>query len=57
MARRSLAMIGGVLILAFSLGGCASGKERKPWEQRKWYESNMDNEDRDFFLGSFLKPG
>jgi hypothetical protein len=36
--------------------GCAKDND-KPWRKHetKWYHSDMDNDDRRFFLGSFLE--
>lgn len=36
------------------LSGCAHDKE-KPWKRTepKWYESDMDQQDKNFFLGFF----
>jgi len=38
------------------LTGCAHDDADKPWHKKepKWYQSDMDSEDRSFFLGSFL---
>jgi hypothetical protein len=51
------------LAIAFAatslLPGCASKDDDKPWHKKesKWYQSDMDSEDRQFFLGSFLDRG
>ncbi|MEI9893561.1 MAG: hypothetical protein WDN28_06600 [Chthoniobacter sp.] len=46
------------LILAALLAGCAHEEER-PWHKKesKWYQSDMDSEDRSFFIDSFFDRG
>jgi hypothetical protein len=41
------------------LPGCANKDDDRPWHKKesKWYQSDMDSEDRQFFLGSFLDRG
>ncbi|MDR3404614.1 MAG: hypothetical protein P4L99_19080 [Chthoniobacter sp.] len=52
-----------LLVVAFAatglLPGCANKDDDKPWHKKesKWYQSDMDSEDRQFFLGSFLDNG
>lgn len=44
------------LIYTSLLSGCAHNPDKdKPWKRTepKWYQSDMDNQDRDFFLGFF----
>ena len=43
-----------ILSLASLLVGCASKPEPGKPNYGRWYESNMDSEDRAFFLGSFI---
>ena len=40
------------------LTGCAHEDDR-PWHKKesKWYQSDMDSEERSFFLGSFMDHG
>ena len=65
MALRSLAKLGAIFILIFLVGGCATEdpatrdirKKRRDPGQRKWYQSDMENEDRTFFIDSFFKSG
>lgn len=57
MKAPTIAKLFGMLLLVLLLGGCASGKKRNAWDPPKWYETDMSTEDKDFFLGSFLKPG
>jgi hypothetical protein len=40
-----------MLCLALILGGCAS---QPAHPSRKWYQGTMDNQDRSFFIDSFL---
>jgi len=45
------------LISASLLPGCAHDPDKnKPWRKSepKWYESDMDSQDRSFFFGSFF---
>jgi hypothetical protein len=39
-----------LLVLLALMGGCASHEH----PSRKWYQGTMDNQDRDFFIDSFL---
>jgi len=47
-----------ILAAAALLAGCAKDKADQPWRrssgERKWYQSDMDSEDRSFFLGSLF---
>lgn len=43
-----------VVGVALALADCATERKRKPPSEPKWYQSDMDNEDRDFYLGSFF---
>lgn len=45
------------LALASVLTGCAHDPDKnKPWRkpEHKWYESDMNAEERSFFIGSFF---
>lgn len=45
------------LISTSLLAGCAQNVDKdKPWKRSepKWWQSDMDSEDRSFFLGSFV---
>lgn len=49
------------LTIAGALTGCASQESREPnrlhpvdTTPKHWWESDMDNQDRSFFLGSFF---
>ena len=54
MARRLIATLGAAFVLTLLLGGCASGKKQKAWEQKKWYQMDMDTQDKAFFIDSFF---
>ncbi len=44
------------VILACFAGGCASTDEKpKHATYRKWYQGDMNNEERSFFLDTFFK--
>jgi len=57
MALWPIAKVAVILVLALLLGGCAAGQKQRPWEKRKWYQSDMENEDKAFFIDSFFKSG
>ena len=44
-------------LIAALLTGCASDEDKeKPWHRtnKKWYQGDMDTEDRNFFIDSFF---
>ena len=46
-----------VLTVAFLLTSCASNDDLKPRRKtsdRKWYQGEMDNSDRSFFIDTFF---
>jgi hypothetical protein len=58
MTLRSILRGVAILFLAGLLVGCAASKPQPgKINERKWYQSNMDSEDKSFFLGSFLGGG
>lgn len=58
MRLRSIIRSVAIVCLAGVLVGCAASKpEPGKITHRKWYQSDMDSEDRSFFLGSFFGGG
>ena len=43
------------VILACFTGGCASADKPRHPSDRKWYQGEMDNQERSFFLDTFFK--
>jgi len=51
---RMMAKCVATLLAAWLLTGCASTPKAGKIHEPKWYESNMNDEERSFFLGSFF---
>ena len=43
------------VLLAWLLGGCATGDKPRHPSDRKWYQGEMSNDERSFFLDSFFR--